>query len=471
MTGARSSVRFRLAATATILAAATFLATGAVMLSIYRHNLIAEKENSLRQAVRGAAGQASVAPASLTAAWLSIPNGVTGSIQVLDADNRVVSGDPDSRGRPPMLVLPAGQTERGQEFDNPAFRPGQRVYAVAKRVETPAGSLTIVLADSLDPVDSQINQALIEGLIAGVLFLFTVAALSWVVVGRTLRPVERLRTQVAAITEGSDLTRRVPQTQGRDEISRLAGTLNEMLRVLDDAAGTQRRFVADAAHELRTPLAGMTAYLEVAASHPDLIEPGALVTRLLSANTHLNDLVNDLLTLAILDAKAPIKYRPLDLAGVVQDGMRHLDPARIRVDERIDGPAPVLGNPTHLTRVVTNLVGNAIRHATSAVLVTVSTTESHAVLTVVDDGPGIPPEHRYRIWQRFVRFDDDRARATGGTGLGLALVREIVTAHGGGVRVGDATPGPGAVFAARIPLLRTSVARQRPPSSALLQQA
>ena len=125
----------------------------------------------------------------------------------------------------------------------------------------------------------------------------------------------------------------------------------------------------------------------------------------------------------------------------------------------------VLGNPTHLTRVVTNLVGNAIRHATSAVVATVGSTETHAVFTVVDDGPGIPAEHRYRIWQRFVRFDDDRARATGGTGLGLALVREIVTAHGGGVRVGDATPGPGAVFAARLPLLNTGRTAQRPAAA------
>ena len=249
------------------------------------------------------------------------------------------------------------------------------------------------------------------------------------------------------------------------ELLPMVRTLNELLVRLAAAFEAQRHFVADAAHELRTPLAGMTAYLEVAANHPDLIEPSTLVDRLLSANSHLSDLVNDLLTLAILDAKAPIKYRPVCLAGIVQDGMRHLDAAKIRVEERIVGPAMVLGNPTHLTRVVTNLVGNAIRHATSAVVVTVHTTEAHAVFTVIDDGPGIPAEHRYRIWQRFVRFDDDRARATGGTGLGLALVREIVTAHGGGVRVGDAAPGPGAVFAARIPLVSLGQAAPRPAAA------
>jgi len=462
LTGARFSVRFRLTVTATAFAAATFLATSAVTLSIYGHNLNVERKRSLAQTAEGAAAQVAIGALQLSD---GVPKGVTASVQILDGGNRVIYGDSESMRKPPMLVLQAGQTERAAEIVNPTFRPEDRVYVIARRVQTPNGDLTVVLADSLDIIDKQISRAQVEAILGVLLFLPIVAALSWLVVGRTLRPVERLRTQVAAITKGSDLSRRVPQSQGRDEISRLAGTLNEMLRVLDDAASTQRRFVADAAHELRTPLAGMTAYLEVAANHPDLIEPSTLVDRLLSANSHLSDLVNDLLTLAILDAKAPIKYRPVCLAGIVQDGMRHLDAAKIRVEERIVGPAMVLGNPTHLTRVVTNLVGNAIRHATSAVVVTVHTTEAHAVFTVIDDGPGIPAEHRYRIWQRFVRFDDDRARATGGTGLGLALVREIVTAHGGGVRVGDAAPGPGAVFAARIPLVSLGQAAPRPAAA------
>jgi signal transduction histidine kinase len=162
--------------------------------------------------------------------------------------------------------------------------------------------------------------------------------------------------------------------------------------------------------------------------------------------------VNDLLTLAVLDARAPIKHRPVDLAGIVQDGMRHVDPGQIRVEERIAGPCVVTGNPTHLTRVVTNLVSNAIRHARSAVVVQLNNTDTHTVLTVVDDGPGVPQQHRRRIWQRFVRLDDDRNRSSGGSGLGLALVREIVVAHGGAVRVVDAVPGPGAAFGVRLPL-------------------
>ena len=459
LAGARLSVRFRLTATAAVLAAVTFFVAGAVLLLLYDHTLNVDQQKNVRDTAVAVAAQLPELPQQIVR-----PPGFTATLQILDGDNRVIFGDQPGS---PIMVLPPGQTEREEGIVDPTFRPDHRIYLVARRVTTTAGSRTVVVADTMDRVDGKFNVALCEALVLGALLLPAVVALSWFLVGRTLRPVEQLRSQVAVITKGHDLSRRVPQSNGRDEISRLATTLNEMLQALHESAGAQRRFVADAAHELRTPLAGMTAYLEVAASHPDLIEPTSLIPRLLSANQHLNTLVDDLLTLAVLDAGAQIKYRPLDLAGVVQDGVRHVDPAQIRVEERIAGPAAVIGNSSHLTRVVTNLVSNAVRHARSAVVVSLGVTATHAVLTVVDDGPGIPPGHRERIWKRFVRLDDDRNRATGGTGLGLALVKEIITAHRGAVRVGDAASGQGAAFAVRLPLLSANrpasrVVRRRP---------
>jgi signal transduction histidine kinase len=443
-TGNRFSARFRLTVTATLLATATFVGTNIALLTAYHYNMLDDKQQGVRYAAQAVTLFGNDAPANRI-------NDPQISYQLLDSNNRVVDGDPSSKSKPPILLLAAGQSERDTTVVAPRFRPDHRTFVVALRAKNQ--KYVAVVAATLDDVDQKTARASFAAVGGGLLFLPIVSVLSWLLVGRTLRPVEQLRTQVAAITGGGDLSQRLPHSEGQDEVSRLACTLNDMLRALDEAAGTQRRFVADAAHELRTPLAGMTAFLEVAASHPDLIETPSLINRLLTANRHLSGLVNDLLTLAVLDAAAPLKHRPVDLAGVVLDGMRHVDPAGRALDDDIEGTAMVRGNPAQLTRVVTNLVSNAVRHANSAVEVRLRLTESYAVVVVIDDGPGIPPADRQRIFERFVRLDDDRDRASGGSGLGLALVKEIVVAHSGAVWVGDAVPGPGAVFAARIPLI------------------
>src|SRR5207245_1499292 len=157
-------------------------------------------------------------------------------IQVLDSGNRVVSGDPASAGSPPMLMLSPGEAQRTTTVARPAFLPARRAAVVAIRTSTAAGPATIVAAISLDPAD---------------------AAVAWLTAGWALRPVERLRARVSAITSTGDLAERVPAA-GADEMGRLGTTLNEMLAALERSAARQRRFVADAAHELRTPLAGLT---------------------------------------------------------------------------------------------------------------------------------------------------------------------------------------------------------------------
>ena len=448
----RLSVRLRLTIGATLLATVTFAIFGLFMLSIYHNALLDEQHRRVRQVL------AHVAAYSMDRdqppEWRKPDQDFTESIQVLDANNRVIAGDSVFVNRPPMMTLLDGQTKRTATIRNPRFRPGDReIYVEAALINSAAGNRTVIVADTVDGVNGRTARAQMSALTVGIASILVVAYLSWAMLSRALRPVERLRGRVADITASGDLSHRVPQSPGGDEIGRLAHTLNEMLGALEAATKTQQRFVADAAHELRTPLAGITAFLEVAASHPETIDRAGLVTQLLVANKRMIHLASDLLTLAGLDAGAPIRYRPIDLAGVIQDCLFHLGPTQVRVENWIGASAVVLGNETHLTEVVTNLIANALRHARSTAWISLTTSEAGAVLTVIDDGPGIPLEHRDRIWDRFVRLDDDRGRASGGTGLGLALVKKIVTAHGGAVRVDDAHPGPGAAFTVTLPLV------------------
>jgi hypothetical protein len=246
---------------------------------------------------------------------------------------------------------------------------------------------------------------------------------------------------------GKDLGRRVPVPPARDEVGRLAETMNGMIARLQDAQGVQRRFVADASHELRSPLATIATGLE-------LMQNGtadrSTVTALRGETSRLNKLVEGLILLARADERGLRPRREeVDLDEVVdQERGRPADGAVVA--EVQAAPVRVVGDRGQLARVVRNLVDNARRHARSRVLVTAGREGDTAVLEVADDGPGVPAADRARVFERFVRLDDARARSDGGSGLGLAIVAEVVAAHGGSVEVTDA-PGGGALFRVRIP--------------------
>ncbi|MFI5065251.1 MAG: sensor histidine kinase [Streptosporangiales bacterium] len=237
---------------------------------------------------------------------------------------------------------------------------------------------------------------------------------------------------------------------GHDELARLGGTLNEMLGSLEESVHRERRLVADAAHELRTPLAGLTTALEVARTHPQTGQ--TLASDLPAGHRRLGRLVNDLLILAAVDGRAARRAEPVDLAGLVTDCSRRLVPDGLRLRLGDLDRVFVNGDETHLSRVAGNLIDNALRYAASTVELSVRQDGPQAVISVSDDGPGIPPADRQRIWDRFTRLDDDRSRASGGSGLGLAIVRELTTAHGGSVSVASRHPGPGTIFLVRLPV-------------------
>ena len=273
-----------------------------------------------------------------------------------------------------------------------------------------------------------------------------IGVIAWLAVRRSLRPVEAIRGEVAEIG-AHDLSRRVPAPRTGDEIARLAGTMNTMLARLDEAVTRQSRFTSDASHELRTPLASLRTQLEVLLAHPDRLDWRHACENALLDVTRLQDLVADLVLLGKLDHAGPDRLEPVPLSEVVETVVA----GREKVDIEVSGAPVVHGHRSRLERLVRNLVDNAERHAASRVAVEVSAVDGWAVLSVTDDGPGIPEADRERVFGRFVRLDGARARDDGGSGLGLAIVADIARAHGGTAAVDG-----GSRFVVRLPELKTS---------------
>ena len=272
--------------------------------------------------------------------------------------------------------------------------------------------------------------------------LAVVAVVTWLVVRRALRPVAAIQKELIEIT-GGDLTRRVPVPASRDEIHSLARTTNMTLAALDAAVSQQRRFVADASHELRSPLAILRTQLEIAREHPELLDLEAT----LGDVTRLQDLATDLLLLARLDAGERPPHVEVPFTELVREEVaRRAAGDRVPVRLDVEEDLAVWGVRGHLARAVGNLLANAQRHAEGAVTVRLEgEDETWLRLEIADDGNGVPKGQRRRIFDRFVRLDESRSRDEGGAGLGLAIVRDVVVEHRGRVEVVDAPEG-GALF-------------------------
>ncbi|MFD7831541.1 sensor histidine kinase [Kitasatospora sp. NPDC059803] len=305
-----------------------------------------------------------------------------------------------------------------------------------------------------DQAEDRITGILLRYVLPGAT-LFT-ALIAWLVTGLALRPVESIRRGMARIGAGA-FHERVPVPPSRDAIARLAETTNTTLGRLEHAIDEQRRLVSDASHELRSPLAALRNSLEVPLAHPAGVEWPQVVRDALTDTERLQLLTDDLLLLAAVEEPTgPPGGEPVDLADLVGEQVAERahpstgGPAFLAVSLE---PAPVPGSELRLGRLVRNLLDNAARHADTAVAVSVTVEDGHAVLTVTDDGPGIPPKDRERVFDRFVRLDDARSRDAGGAGLGLALVRSIARGVDGTAAFTDPPPpGPGARAVVRLPL-------------------
>jgi signal transduction histidine kinase len=364
-------------------------------------------------------------------------------------DGRVVASSPAGTGLPPLYSYAP---------DGGVIRIDQAPMALTEEVvDAPGGQVQLLAASPLDPVRRSVD-AVQEGLaVSFPLLVGAVGLLAWVLAGRALRPVEAIRAEVEAIT-ASTLGRRVPVPRSGDEVARLANTMNAMLDRLEDASTRQQRFVADASHELRSPVTAIRTELEVAQRTAGPADWPAVANRLLTEEARLEAVIADLLLLASLDegGDAPDTV-VVDLAELAQEEARRRAPDRDEVTIEVDAASPVLvrGSRMQLGRALANLLDNAGRHARGTVRVSVHDRDGRARLLVDDDGPGIPEADRERVFERFTRLDEHRARnGAAGAGLGLSLVRGIAERHSGTARV-ETAPLGGVRVVLDLPLSRS----------------
>jgi len=388
-------VRVRATAAVALVASLALAACSVVLLYAVHNNLVASAQNVARDHVDEAAHQlgSGIPPSDVQAALPDI---------ILVTPRPAISSSTGStdQGASATVDTPTG-TMVVQAFPNRA----------------PARTAVITLTWALVPVTA--------------LMVLLVAYLTWYAMGRALRPVENIRAEFADITAHS-LQQRVPVPDSNDEVALLAETMNGTLDQLQRAVGRLRTFTSDASHELRGPLTTLKARLELALARPDRAEWTVVGNEALRDTTRLEDIVTDLLLLARLDARQPLKLQPLRVTDLLQRTLAERYPRQpvvLVTDSDPDKAVP--GSPTALARLFTNLIDNALRHAHSTVTVEVHHTEHEVVVEVSDDGPGIPEPDRERVFGRFTRLDNARTPSEGGTGLGLAIARDIATAHGG----------------------------------------
>jgi signal transduction histidine kinase len=444
------SVRARMTVLATLVAVIAVGISAVALLVVLRHSLERAGDDAAKTR---AEDLAALATTGTLPRLLTVPNDED-LAQVVDASGAVLAGSTGHTGRAIATFAPEGRAPvvrmvRDVPDDNELI--DFRVWA--QRARTPDGPVTVYVGTSLESVNETIATVRRVLLLILPPLLALLAVASWVLVGRALRPVEAIRAEVADIS-GRALDRRVPVPPRRDEIGRLASTMNEMLDRLQAASERQRKFVGDASHELQSPIAALRTQLEVAIAQPATTDWAATSSDLLAESRHMERLVRDLLFLARSDGEEGVRrIEPVDLDDIVlEEATRLRSTAQVRVDASGVSAAPLSGNRDELTRLVRNLLENAEHHAESRVRIRLSAEGREIILMVEDDGPGVPPAERERIFQRFTRLDEARSRNNGGTGLGLAIVKEITERHGGTVCVENAAPG--ARFAVRLPQMQ-----------------
>ena len=346
---------------------------------------------------------------------------------------------------------------------------GDRVATAEVRNESGSTSGYVQYGRSLEHVDSTVSRLwlfIAAGVFGGTL-LASLAGLA--IAGRAMRPVSSLTASAREIAETGDPSRHMPEPKIDDEVGELARTLEQMLRSLDAARAEreaamkkQREFVADASHELRTPLTSILANLELLQSslrrEPGQEDERAMIDSALRSSQRMTRLVGDLLLLARADAGKAGAHRRCDLAEVA--GNAAVEAAPLMGDRGLlvenERSLWLQGNPDELHRMILNLLDNAARHTppTATVELRLCAEGGEAIVEVADDGPGIAPELRAQIFDRFIRGDGPADTATGpGSGLGLAIVHAVAASHGGRAEADESESG-GALFRVRLPLSR-----------------
>ncbi len=445
-------IRVRATLLAAVMLAGALGIGSEALLEVLRSNLLASREDI---AVARAEDLVLLARSHGLDSPLSILEEGSAVAQVLDRDRRVVAATPNVSPSVPLATfVPRPRRRTVRTIDHLVDGPSGRYRVAAMTVGPGDPSGTVYVGVDVGTVDHAIGLLSVALAVGLPILVLAGGVAIWIGVGRALRPVERIRREVAVISRGN-LHERVSVPKTGDEIDRLAATMNSMLDRLETAAATERRFIADASHELRSPLAAMRVQMETARDYPNAVDWTAVANDVLADQDRVEHLVGDLLLLARLDSGevAPVR-RPVHLRRLVEEELQRRPGGRgITVTAVLDSAGEMLGDASQLERAIRNMLDNAQRHASGAVEVALCEEAGRLVLRISDDGPGIALADRDRVFDRFTRLDDARVADAGGSGLGLAIVRDIIGAHGGSVEVIDSVAG--ACFETRLPMPHT----------------
>ncbi|WP_134005791.1 HAMP domain-containing sensor histidine kinase [Kribbella sp. VKM Ac-2566] len=440
----QASVRSRSTAAAVIVVAVAMMLGAAALLLLLQRALITEVSDAAEGRVGDVARQVSAKGTSGLTNDLAETTRAGQLIQVLDPSGRVVAASSTRVDTTPLTDLrpPADALLRSQVGEMPLIDDDHSFLIVAQGTAYGGRTYTVVVASSVETQRQTVATVAKYLAIGFPALLIVVGVAGWLMVGQALRPVERIRGRVQRIGT-RDLTERVPVPQTRDEIARLAVTMNEMLDRLETGQATQRAFVADASHELRSPLATLTAALEVIEADTTGQAWHELRQVMATETDRMRQLVEDLLLLAKADDTG-IRMRQVDvdLDDLVAAEIQRLRSSAPELTVTGDvHPVRIVGDPARLSQVLRNLVDNAARAAHTTVHLTAAEQNGSAIITVSDDGDGIPEQDRQRVFERFVRLDTSRSRASGGSGLGLSIAREITHAHNGTIALTSSASG------------------------------
>ncbi len=440
------SVRFRVTALATVIVALVLIVLAVTVVVVQRQALTAALDEGLRLRADDLG--------TLVAA--EIPETLSGTdddaaAQLTTLEGVIVVSSPNLATAAPIGPIPGSHevvSEGWLDGPDDSFRVLSRI------VGSPEGSMVLHVATATDEISDPVGVLRTSMLIGIPLAMVVLAFTVWGTVGRALRPVSEIRLEADDISD-SDLSRRVTVPLSDDEIERLAITMNRMLERIERGVGRLQQFVADASHELRSPLTRMRSELEVDRQAPLHADPAATQASVLEEVIAMETLVDDLLFLTRSDAgRHDAAFEPVDLDDIVlAEAERLRSETRVAVDASSVSAGQVIGDRGQLRRLLSNLATNAARYATHSVSFDLKEVDAMVVVGIGDDGPGIPITDRERVFERFTRTDEGRSRDEGGSGLGLAIAKDIVERHSGTIRV-DPGYRNGARFEVRLPLAR-----------------
>jgi len=433
------SLRFRLTAGITLLFVLSLVAASWLLVSQVRSQTTAAVKRQSAAEARALAAQLEASGLAATPGGKSsgtLPAGRSGTVfsLVSGSGHAVVASSGASTAASPVATTGAVSHVATISQVVPLSINGQ--------------AFELVASSPMDSVNAAVAALARMLAILGPLLVLGVAALAWATLGRALRPVGAIIERTREIS-AHNLDERVPVPPSGDEVALLAETMNGMLGRIHAATESHRRFVSDASHELRSPVAASRAQLEVALRRPHDTDWAVTARTVLDEQVRLSRLVDDLLLIARLDEGGEPCRTEIDLDDVVFAEASRANGAGIDISEVT--PVRIEGDPAQIQRLVRNLVDNAVRHAVDRVKVSLGTRGRCAALVVEDDGSGVPPEKRESVFDRFTRLEEARSRDAGGAGLGLAVVREVARAHGGDAQVVESALG-GARFEVRLPL-------------------